>query len=243
MLGKLKSDASIETYFKERNSFVLPSFHVNAYAKSSAARADLSHPGLYRLLVEERDRICEPRDLPIYIVAGSRTLYEMAEYLPQSEKELLQITGFGPAKVEKYGQAFLSIIRSYCEKDGLPSRLSEKETSKRKSKEKKQKEKKQKGDSQRISLEMHRAGKDIEEIAEERNLAVSTIGTHLAKYVEKGELDVADFVSRDRLQLAEEKLRARSPDESMYYALQFDFSNIEIMMVLAYHRNHSLSIT
>lgn len=243
MLGKLKSDASIETYFKERNSFVLPSFHVNAYAKSSAARADLSHPGLYRLLVEERDRICEPRDLPIYIVAGSRTLYEMAEYLPQSEKELLQITGFGPAKVEKYGQAFLSIIRSYCEKDGLPSRLSEKETSKRKSKEKKQKEKKQKGDSQRISLEMHRAGKDIEEIAEERNLAVSTIGTHLAKYVEKGELDVADFVSRDRLQLAEEKLRARSPDESMYYALQFDFSNTEIMMILAYHRNHSLSIT
>ena len=217
---------------------MLPSFHVNAYTKSSTARADLSHPGLYRLLVEERDRICEPRDLPIYIVAGSKTLYEMAEYLPQNEKELLQISGFGAGKVEKYGQAFLSIIRSYCEERDLPSRLLEKKASKRKSKEKKQK-----GDSQRISLELHRAGKNIEEIAEERNLAVSTIGTHLAKYVEKGELDVTDFVSRDRLQLAEEKLRARSPDESMYYALQFDFSNTEIMMILAYHRNRSLSIT
>ena len=238
MLGNMKSDASIEAYFEERNGFVLPSFHVNAYTKSSTARADLSHPGLYRLLVEERDRICEPRDLPIYIVAGSKTLYEMAEYLPQNEKELLQISGFGAVKVEKYGQAFLSIIRSYCEERDLPSRLLEKKASKRKSKEKKQK-----GDSQRISLELHRAGKNIEEIAEERNLAVSTIGTHLAKYVEKGELDVTDFVSRDRLQLAEEKLRARSPDESMYYALQFDFSNTEIMMILAYHRNRSLSIT
>ena len=243
LLGALKSDASVDTYFKARNNFVLPPFHVNAYAKTAAARSDLSHPALYRLLVEERDRICEPRDVPIYLVAGSKTLYEMAEYLPQDEKELLQISGFGPVKVEKYGQAFLSIIRSYCEKHGLQSRLEEKEASKKKAKEKKQKEKekqkKQKGDSQRISLAMHREGKSIDEIAEERGLAVSTVGTHLAKYVEKGELDVNEFVPRERIRLAEEMLQARSSDESIYHALQFDFSQIEIMMIVAYTRNRS----
>ena len=244
LLDALKSDTSVDAYFKARNDFILPPFHVNAYTKTSATRSDLSHPALYRLLVEERDQICEPRDLPIYIVAGSKTLYEMAEYLPQDEKELLQISGFGPVKVEKYGQAFLSIIRSYCEKHGLQSRLDEKEASKRELKEQKrrkqEKQKKQKGDSQRISLAMHREGKSIDEIAEERGLALSTISTHLAKYVEKGELDAVDFISRDRIRLAEEKLQARSPDESMYHTLQFDFSQIEIMMVIAYTKNRSL---
>ena len=236
MLGNMKSDASIEAYFEERNGFVLPSFHVNAYTKSSTARADHRIPGYTACWWRSAIESANP-DLPIYIVAAVRRCTRWQSTCLKT-KELLQISGFGAVKVEKYGQAFLSIIRSYCEERDLPSRLLEKKASKRKSKEKKQK-----GDSQRISLELHRAGKNIEEIAEERNLAVSTIGTHLAKYVEKGELDVTDFVSRDRLQLAEEKLRARSPDESMYYALQFDFSNTEIMMILAYHRNRSLSIT
>ena len=87
---------------------------------------------------------------------------------------------------------------------------------------------------------MHREGKSIDEIAEERGLALSTIGTHLAKYVEKGELDVSEFVPRKRIRQAEEMLQARSPDESMYHALQFDFSQIEIMMVIAYTKNRSL---
>lgn len=237
LLSKFKSDTTIETYFEAKNSFILPPFSVNAYATGVSTKSDLSHPGLYRLLVEERNKICGPRDLPIYMVAGSKTLYEMAEYLPQNEKDLLQITGFGAAKVEKYGQIFLSIIRSYCERNDLQSRLSEKEVSKGKRKEKK--EKKQKGGSRRISLEMFRSGKTIEEIAEERNLAVSTIGAHLAKYVETGELVVTDFVPRDRLRLAEEKLRASSPDESLYSILHPDFSNTEIMMILAYKRNRA----
>ena len=240
LLGKLKSDTSIEAYFLARNSFILPSFSVNAYAAAVSTKSNLSHPGLYRLLLEERNNICGPRDLPIYMVAGSKTLYEMAEYLPQTEKDLLQIAGFGPAKVEKYGQIFLSIIRFYCEKHGLQSRLPEKGVSKGKRKEKKEKkEKKQKGDSRRLSLEMFRSGKTIEEIAEERNLAVSTIGTHLAKYVETGELIVTDFIPRERLRLAEEKLRAGSPDDPVYYTLHPDFSNTEIMMILAHKRGHA----
>lgn len=240
LLGELKSDTSIEAYFEVKNSFMLPSFSVNAYAASASAKSDLSHPGLYRLLIEERNKICGPRDLPIYLVAGSKTLYEMAEYLPQNEKELLQITGFGPAKVEKYGQIFLSVIRDYCERHGLESCLPEKEVSKRKRKEKKEKkEKKQKGDSRRLSLEMFRSGKTIEEIAEERNLAVSTISTHLAKYVETGELIVTDFIPLERLRLAEEKLRTGSPDDPVYYTLHPDFSNTEIMMILAHKRGHA----
>ena len=121
----------------------------------------------------------------------------------------------------------------------MESRLPGERKSKRKGKEQKEEKKKQKGDSQRLSLEMYRAGKSIEEIAQERVLAVSTIGTHLAKYVEKGELDVCDFITKDRIRVAEEKLRSRSPDESVYHTLHPEFSNTEIMMFLAYQRNRA----
>lgn len=237
LLGELKNDATVEAYFKAKNSFRVPSFSVNTYATDSSTKSDLSHPGLYRLLMEERNNICGPRDLPIYLVAGSKTLYEMAEYLPQNKKELLQITGFGPAKVEKYGETFLSIIQAYCERRGLQSCMPERSASKRKKKEQKEKkEKRQKGDSRRLSLEMFRSGKTVEEIADERGLAVSTIGTHLAKYVETGELIITDFIPRERLRLAEEKLMAASPDDPVYYTLQADFSNTEIMMIVAHKR-------
>lgn len=241
LLSKLKFNPTIEAYFKAKNNFRLPPFSVNAYAVEASEKSDLSHPGLYRLLMEERNNICTPRDLPIYMVAGSKTLYEMAEYLPQSKKELLQISGFGPAKVEKYGENFLLIIQEYCKRFGLESSLPEKGGSKRKRKEKKEKkEKKPKGESQRLSLQMFRSGMTIEEIAAERGLAVSTIGTHLAKYVETGELIITDFIPRERLRLAQEKLRESSPDDPVYYTLHPDFSNTEIMMILA-HKSRDAS--
>jgi len=131
IIESLISDSPIEAYFAARSRFSLPHFSVNAYARSASATSDLSYPELYRLLLEERNRICEPKDLPIYLVAGSKTLYEMAEYLPQDKKELLQISGFGSIKVEKYGEIFLSIIRLYSKKHGLQSRLSERISKKR----------------------------------------------------------------------------------------------------------------
>ncbi len=143
LLAEVKSNPSVEAFLAARNKFTLPPFHVNAYATGASSKSDLSHPALYRLLMEARDKLCAPRDMPIYLVAGSKTLYEMAEYLPQNKKELLQISGFGATKVEKYGQIFLSVIQAYAEKHGLPSCLPEKETSKRKRKEKKEKKPKE----------------------------------------------------------------------------------------------------
>ncbi|WP_424960964.1 helix-turn-helix domain-containing protein [Ekhidna sp.] len=51
-----------------------------------------------------------------------------------------------------------------------------------------------------ISFDMYKnGGKSIKVIAEERGLAEGTIESHLAKYVELGELDVTDFVKPSRL--------------------------------------------
>ncbi len=46
---------------------------------------------------------------------------------------------------------------------------------------------------------MYKSGKTIAEIAVERGFAQSTIESHLAHYVELGELDVKQFLSEEKL--------------------------------------------
>ncbi|MBO9199675.1 MULTISPECIES: helix-turn-helix domain-containing protein [Niastella] len=57
----------------------------------------------------------------------------------------------------------------------------------------------QKGDSNRISLQLFKEGKDIAEIATIRELAPSTIETHLASFVRSGELDIKELVPENKI--------------------------------------------
>ncbi|HDL3360740.1 TPA: HRDC domain-containing protein, partial [Mannheimia haemolytica] len=38
---------------------------------------------------------------------------EMAEFLPTSKVEMLEINGVGERKFERFGQAFMSLIKEY----------------------------------------------------------------------------------------------------------------------------------
>ena len=137
LLNGITKDSGINSFFELKNSFVQPPFSVNAYAQAASIKEKPTHPRLYSLLINERNKMCEPHNLPIYIVAGSKTLFEMSEYLPQTKDELMEISGFGPGKIEKYGQSFLDIINAYCEKHHLTSRMGQKEKSGKKRKRKK----------------------------------------------------------------------------------------------------------
>jgi len=57
-----------------------------------------------------------------------------------------------------------------------------------------------KTDTKMISFEMYKIGKTLEEIAELRNLAVSTIEGHLTYFVEIGEISVYDFIKEEELE-------------------------------------------
>lgn len=58
--------------------------------------------------------------------------------------------------------------------------------------------KSEKGMSQRDTLALHQQGKSVSEIAELRNLAISTIETHLASFISTGEIDIDDLVDPQR---------------------------------------------
>jgi len=231
LMKGLRHKFTVEDYFILKNTFAMPELNVNAYAKiSSKQKLTTRQPELYRQLMLLRNQLCEPLDLPIYLVAGSQTLNEMSDYLPQNEKDLLQISGFGPAKVEKYGKAFLNVILAYCKENKLSSLMDEKE------KRKEKKEKKPVGETMRISLAMYKDGKTIDEIAFTRNLNMTTIITHLERYIISGELDINDFITPEKREKALELIRNGTETGSIYEMLSAFLNYTEVKMFMAWRR-------
>jgi ATP-dependent DNA helicase RecQ len=67
---------------------------------------------LFMSLRALRKRIADEAGVPPYVVFPDRTLKEMAVSRPRDEASLASVYGVGRAKLEKYGQAFLSAINS-----------------------------------------------------------------------------------------------------------------------------------
>jgi ATP-dependent DNA helicase RecQ len=65
---------------------------------------------LFLRLKALRKRIADRQGVPAYIVFNDRTLAELAERQPASLEEMLDVSGVGEAKLEKYGPEFLAEI-------------------------------------------------------------------------------------------------------------------------------------
>lgn len=230
MLQGFAGKFNMEIFHRRKKAFVLPSFGINAYAGASDRKVDLEHPALFYQLKNLRDLICSKKKQPIYMVASSKTLEEMACFLPQTLGELEQISGFGKAKVELYGADFLHIITEYCAENNLPSNIKAK-IPKRKRKEPKA----ARVDTKAESFKLYQEGKSIAEIAKQRNLSHQTVEGHLAYYVQNGLIKIDDLVSREKIILIEPILKAHT-EESLTTLKEKLGSNIsfgEIRLVLA----------
>ena len=204
LLQGFGGNLNTENWQKQKQNFILPFLNVNAYAGSSQQKTESPHPVLHQQLRQLRDKICSEKNLPVFIVAGRNTIDEMVRFLPQTLAELRKISGFGDAKIEKYGQQFLEIILEYCNENNLQSLIHEK--SAKRERKKSTDEKKSKIDTKAESFRMYREGIAIAEIAKARSYTVQTIEGHLAFYVQKGELDIKELISTEKLTLAEKLL-------------------------------------
>jgi len=73
---------------------------------------DPDRDSLYERLRDLRKKLADERNVPAYVVFSDRTLREMAARKPTTDDELLEVNGVGPQKLERYGDAFLAVIRS-----------------------------------------------------------------------------------------------------------------------------------
>lgn len=150
---------------------------------------DIPQPLLLAELKQLRRSFAEKERVPPYIIFSDATLAELCTFLPQQMSDMGRISGFGEVKLAKYGAAFLEAMQLYCQRHGLQSQMHHKA-----GKAKPRKTKPDAGGSQRATLQFFSEGLAIEEIAARRGLAVSTIESHLADFVRKGELDIREMV-------------------------------------------------
>ncbi len=194
---------SLQQYYQQKKSFIVPAFNVNAYATTSVQKTESPHPLLHKKLRELRNKICEQKNVPVYYVASTATIDEMAEFLPHNLDELVKINGFGSAKAKQYGKFFLDVILDYCNEHNLSSSIHAKQP------KKEHKEKSasiEKEDTKSISYKLYKEGNSIAEIAKQRNFAESTIESHLTYYIQRGLISVNELVKTEKLVLIEPQL-------------------------------------
>lgn len=82
--------------------------------KPTRRRTEIDLSARDEMLFEElrilRKRLADDADVPPYVVFSDATLSQMAAQLPTNETELLDISGVGQTKLERYGKAFLEAI-------------------------------------------------------------------------------------------------------------------------------------
>ncbi len=70
---------------------------------------------LFQKLRRVREKLAAREFVPAYIVFSDATLRDMCNKRPQDEDEMLAISGVGKYKMDKYGEAFLEVLRAYQE--------------------------------------------------------------------------------------------------------------------------------
>jgi ATP-dependent DNA helicase RecQ len=58
-----------------------------------------------------RQELANEHNVPAYVIFHDKTLHEMLAYRPQTDTEMLDISGVGQAKLDRYGDRFLSVLR------------------------------------------------------------------------------------------------------------------------------------
>ncbi len=111
-------------------------------------------------------------------------------------------------------------------------------------KEKPKKEKEPKILSRDETLELFKSGKSIDEIAVERNLAISTIESHLSYFVRRGLLDVNQLVDPEKIEMILEAAKTLKTNSlgAIMAVLGSEFTYGDLRFVLAQYQNKKLQL-
>ncbi len=242
LIGFCGSGFNFSGFVREKLRLVYPDMNMSVYAssKNTKVSADVLYPELFRKLMEVRDRICNEDQKPIYMVAGTKTLTELCNFLPQTEEQLLMISGFGPAKVDAFGEQFLAVIRHYAATHDLETNMPLKKEKKKTKEKKEPKTKTEKEPSSREkTFNLFKEGLNVYEIATVRSMAESTIEAHLLPFIANGEINISRLMTAEKKYLIERTLNDLNNAAGLgaiKAALPPDVTYSEIRFVLALRR-------
>jgi len=205
--------------------------------KKASLVSEVSHEyfkDLFDDLRKVRTVFAKNDNVPPYVVFSDATLVEMATYLPHDETEMRKISGVGDLKLEKYGADFVEVIKDYCDLNNLTSRINLK-SPKREPKKRTKRDAYGK-DTYHYSLDMFLSGLSVAEIAESREMARTTIETHLVRFISSGEIAVEDLVPDYKIKPIREAIICFNSGGAISPVKEFlgeDYSYGEIRAVIA----------
>ncbi|WP_444894425.1 DNA helicase RecQ [Microbulbifer sp. TRSA001] len=93
----------------------LPPKAARSQSRDSRSLDDLSPENqvLWEALRNCRKQLAEERGVPPYVVFHDATLRGMVQAHPQTRSELLAVSGVGDSKLERFGDAFLAVLRDF----------------------------------------------------------------------------------------------------------------------------------
>jgi len=145
---------------------------------------------LFEILRSLRKEIAVKEGVPPYYIFPDSTLKEMSLRYPLNREHMLDISGVGQVKYEKYGETFLNEIQIYVEKNNIEvnwtGKIGNKVSHTTRAASGKEK-------THDITINMIKSGKSIKEIANERKLTIGTILTHIDKYFKEGTTEKLDI--------------------------------------------------
>ncbi len=194
-LNSVRSGFQIGKYLDARSKSLVEIPLVKLHsAKPADDKSDvIIHPDLFHTLKDWRNNKAHELKIPHFQILHQKTLLDLSNFLPQSFSELKRIKGIGKKKAQMWGEDLLELIVSYCKMENIDmtaAQYIEQEAIRKK-----------KADTKRISLNLFREGRSVFQIAEERNLSLSTIEGHLSHYVGTGEIPVTEFVPEEMINL------------------------------------------
>ncbi len=198
-LEMLKSREQLKGQINEPNKTERP----NARLKSPTAEEADYDKTLFTLLRTKRKELADASNVPPYVIFSDKTLAQMAAYFPQTEDGLLNMSGMGKVKYERYGEDFLSIIKAYCREN----RIEEKYKAPMRAKD----------DAGRRYMavgEAYNAGESIQDLMKRYAVNVDTILNHLTRFIQAGNplRSAEDLIALSNL----------SPDQQMEVFKAFD---------------------
>jgi len=181
-----------------------------------------SRPKLFAQLRQLRDELAHAENVIHYQIFTQKALIDICEKLPFTKQQLKAVNGMGKIRIKKYGDEIIVAVKDYCEKNGLEPG-SEIEA-----------EKPPKESTKDISLSMFKSGMSIKDIANERELVISTIEGHLGSFILSGELKLDDLMDQKKSKKLRELIKKTefSGLGELKAKLNDEYSYGEIRMVL-----------
>lgn len=102
-----------ETTLSLREDAAKPKAGKRTSANKRKVKLEIEDETLMEALRGERKRIADANGVPPYMVFHDATLVGMIENRPRSLSDMLEISGVGQAKLQKYGQQFLDALNRF----------------------------------------------------------------------------------------------------------------------------------